>query len=256
MPSIEISEEKGVRYLHFGSEWVQGAMRIARPWSLELEYTRELMLPLLLHPDAWPASVLQIGLGAASITRFLHRYRPEARVTVIEILPEVVAAARQFFKLPEESAHLRIQIADGHEFMASTKRRFDLIVVDGFDERGHSGMLDTAPFLHNCRERLAAKGMVAVNLLRSFGGIPASVARIREAFDHVLVLPPSAAGNIVAIAARGAPTLLPADGLHAAALRLKSRTGLDLTPTVARIRTGGSHLLSWTSPTARGRTPQ
>jgi spermidine synthase len=256
MPSIEISEEKGVRYLHFGSEWVQGAMRIARPWSLELEYTRELMLPLLFHPDAWPASVLQVGLGAASVTRFLHRNRPDARVTVVEILPEVVAAARQFFKLPEESTRLRIQIADGHEFMASTKRRFDLIVVDGFDERGHAGMLDTAPFLHNCRERLAAGGMVTVNLLRSFGGIPASVARIREAFEHLLVLPPSEAGNIVVVAARDAPPLLSAERLQAAALRLKARTGLDLAPTVARIRAGGAHLLSWASPTARSRTSQ
>ena len=35
--SIEVSEEKGVRYLHFGSDFVQGAMRIARPWALELE---------------------------------------------------------------------------------------------------------------------------------------------------------------------------------------------------------------------------
>ena len=34
--SVDISEEAGVRYLHFGSDWVQGAMRIARPWALEL----------------------------------------------------------------------------------------------------------------------------------------------------------------------------------------------------------------------------
>ncbi|MEP7062594.1 MAG: spermidine synthase, partial [Betaproteobacteria bacterium] len=29
--SIEVSEEDGVRYLHFGTHWIQGAMRIARP---------------------------------------------------------------------------------------------------------------------------------------------------------------------------------------------------------------------------------
>jgi hypothetical protein len=40
---IDISEQAGVRYLHFGSTWIQGAMRIARPWNLELEYTREMM---------------------------------------------------------------------------------------------------------------------------------------------------------------------------------------------------------------------
>ena len=53
--TIEISEAAGVRQLHFGSEWIQGAMRIARPWALELEYTREMMSALLLQTrPAWP----------------------------------------------------------------------------------------------------------------------------------------------------------------------------------------------------------
>ena len=119
MSGITISEERGVRYLHFGSAWVQGAMRIARPWSLELEYTRDLMFPLLLRPEPdWPASVLQIGLGSASVTKFLYRNRPEARITVIEILPEVVATARQYFKLPEDSKRVHIEIGDGHDYVA------------------------------------------------------------------------------------------------------------------------------------------
>ena len=41
--------DAGVRYLHFGSEWVQGAMRIRRPFALELAYTREMLAGLLLH---------------------------------------------------------------------------------------------------------------------------------------------------------------------------------------------------------------
>ena len=54
--AITISEERGVRYLHFASPWIQGAMRIARPYRLELEYTRDLMLPLLLRPSPeWPS---------------------------------------------------------------------------------------------------------------------------------------------------------------------------------------------------------
>ena len=77
--SIEVSEEAGVRYLHFGSRWVQGAMRLQRPWALELEYTREMLLPLVLRPDPdWPKSVLLIGLGAGSLVKFLYRHRPRA----------------------------------------------------------------------------------------------------------------------------------------------------------------------------------
>ncbi len=237
MATIEIREERGVRYLHFGTPWIQGAMRIARPWSLELEYTRQLMMPLLLRarPD-WPASVLQVGLGAASVTRFLHRHRPEARLTVVEILPEVVAAARQFFRLPEESPRLRIDIGDGHDFLASSKRRFDLIVVDGFDADGRPGMLDTLPFYLHCHAHLGARGMVAINLLTRRRGIGASVARIREAFDdRVLVLPVTEAGNTVALAATGESIRESLEDLRAGASALKLETGLDLRPTIARM---------------------
>src|SRR5471030_1373698 len=237
MASIEISEERGVRYLHFGSPWVQGAMRIARPWSLELEYTREMMMPLVLRAGApWPACVLQVGLGSASLTRFLHHHRPDAKLTVIEIAPAVVAAARQFFKLPEESPRLRIEIADGHDYMAATRRRFDLILVDAFDDKGRSGMLDSIPFYLNCRARLGEGGMVAVNLLDRHKGAKASLERLRAAFDgRVLELPPCEAGNTVAIAASGAPIRESFDELRAAAASLKENTGLNLLPTLARL---------------------
>jgi hypothetical protein len=47
----------GVRSLHFGSHWIQGAMRIARPYALELDYTRDMMLALLLR------SARRVGRG-------------------------------------------------------------------------------------------------------------------------------------------------------------------------------------------------
>jgi spermidine synthase len=236
LASIEVSEERGVRYLHFGSRWIQGAMRVARPWALELEYTREMMLPLLLREErGWPARILQVGLGSASLTRFIHRHLPQSRMTVVEILPEVVAAARQFFKLPDDPARLRIEIADGHEFMATTRSRYDLILVDGFDDKGRSGMLDTAPFYANCRARLAPHGMLSVNLLTRKRGSSPSIDRLREAFDErVLALPPCNAGNAVAVASEGAVEETFAQ-LRRGAARLKERAGLDLAPTLARI---------------------
>jgi spermidine synthase len=234
---VNVREERGVRYLHLGSEWVQGAMRVARPWALELEYTRELMLPLLLKREhRWPATVLQAGLGAASVTRFLHRHRPRARLTVVEILPEVVAAARASFRLPEESPRLRIVLADACEFVVDARARYDLIVVDGFDEKGRAGMLDSVPFYVACRGRLAPGGMLAVNLLTRRKSAAPSVQRLREAFgEHVLELPPSEPGNVVVVAARDGLDIGPMAGLLADARRLKAETGLDLAPTLARL---------------------
>ncbi len=231
---IVISEARGVRQLHFGSPWVQGAMRIARPWSLEIEYTRQMMAALVLRPGAgWPARVLQVGLGAASVTRFLHRHRPDARIDVVEILPEVVAAARQYFRLPDDPARLRITIGDGHDHLARTRARYDFIIVDGFDGEGRAGMLDTPAFYLNCRARLARSGLAAFNLLDRGRGATAAIGRIGKAFDgHALVLPECAAGNTVVIAGESAPVRGPVEALGDSARELRKRTGLDLLPVV------------------------
>src|SRR5690349_17249339 len=233
--SIEVSEERGVRFLHFGSEFVQGAMRIARPWALELEYTRELLLPLLLRDDP-PASVLQIGLGAASITRFLHRWFPGARSTVVELDERIVTTAREFFKLPPESPHLRIVIGEGHEFVANTRSRFDLIVVDAYDEKGRTGSMDTVEFYAAAYARLTRRGLMSVNLLTRRRGVAASEARMRHVFgENVRVLAPPEAGNTVAIMGVEPPFADSIEDLRARAAELKSRTGLNLLPTLGRM---------------------
>ena len=236
MATIDVSEAKGVRYLHFGSPWIQGAMRIARPHALELEYTRDLMLPLLVRPPPWPATVLQVGLGAASVTRFLRRARPEARLTVVEIDARVVDAARQFFKLPEECAHLRLAIAEGHEWLAGTSRKFDFVIVDGFDERGRPGALDTKAFHLNVCSHLTRTGIVAVNLLARHRGAKPSIERLREAYEgRIQVVPPCESGNVVVLATAGDEVAANFTELRAAALALREASGLDLRPALARI---------------------
>ena len=223
-----------MRFLHFGSDYVQGAMRIARPWALELEYTRELLLPLLLREA--PASVLQIGLGAASLTRFLHRHYPAARSTVVEMDPRVITTAREFFKLPEESPHLRIVVGEGHDFIAGAGGRFDLIVVDGYDEKGRTGTLDTTAFYSAARARLSRHGLMSMNLLTRRRGVAATEARMREVFeDNVVVLPPPEAGNTVAIMGAQPPIADSLDELRDRAARLSEATGLNLQASLARL---------------------
>jgi spermidine synthase len=235
--TIEVSEEKGVRYLHFGSHWIQGAMRIGRPWSLELEYTRHMMVPLLLRNDAsWPRTVLVIGLGAASLTRFLCRHRPGATQTIVELEPAVIHAAREHFKLPAESARMRIEIADGVDYVAYADREFDLILVDGYDAQGRTGMLDSLPFYCNCQARLSDRGIVAANLLTRNHGIRGSFERMRAAFaGRALALPKCASGNVVILGVTGDPVEITGVDLARRARGLRSETGLNLLPTVTRM---------------------
>ncbi len=234
--SIDISEEAGVRYLHFGSSWIQGAMRIARPFALELDYTREMMVPLLLHDADWPRRVLQIGLGAASVTKFLHRHRPRATITVVEIDPRVEAAARQFFKLPDDPARIDIRCGDGADFVIETRQRYDLILVDGFDAAARSGRLDSLPFYLDCRARLAEDGQLCVNLLSRRKDFRQSVKRLEQAFDgHAVAFTSCDSGNAIALAAIPPTPATTLAQLKAAASQLRRDTGLNLQPTLARL---------------------
>ncbi len=234
--SIEVSEEAGVRYLHFGSPWVQGAMRIARPWSLELEYTRDMMMALLLRPSRrWPRTALLIGLGAASLTKFLYLNRPHSTLTVVEIDAAVVRAAAQFFRLPIDPRRIAIEIGDGHDFVAAADRAFDLILVDGFDAKSGIGNLGSLPFYRSCRARLSRRGVLVANFLNA-RGLAQSLDRMSEAFSgRALALPHCASGNVIALAASGAPIALSLDEMRSAARRLKVETGLDLLPTLSRL---------------------
>ncbi|MBD5803977.1 Spermidine synthase [Azoarcus sp. Aa7] len=239
---IDISEDGGVRYLHFGSEWVQGAMRIRRPNALELAYTREMMAGLLLREaEEWPRTALVIGLGAASLTRFLHHHCPQTRTQVIEIEPRVVAAARQFFKLPDEDERLAIHVGDGVRYVMETERKFDLILVDGFDRNARAGALDTAPFYAAARTRLSEQGLMSVNLFGRSRGFRASVERIVTAFDdRAIAFPSCDSGNVVAFGAAGDGIDIPVTELRERARALKEKAGLDLGPTVTRLEQAGS----------------
>lgn len=242
MASIDISEEKGVRYLHFGSEWVQGAMRIARPNNLELAYTREMMAGLLMRDETvWPRNVLLVGLGAASLTKFCYWKLPKTRITVVEINPGVVAAARQFFKLPPEDERLRIEIGDGVDFMCAGHSMYDYILVDGYDENAKVGALDSLPFYQACRARLSESGLLGVNLFGRARRYGPSLQRMSEAFDKRTVAFPSCdSGNVIAFAARGEAVELDAAMLRRRAAQLAQDTGLDLRPTVSRLEEAGT----------------
>lgn len=239
---IEVSEDAGVRYLHFGSDWVQGAMRIRRPNSLELLYTREMMACQLLRQDSsWPRRALLIGLGAASLTKHFYYYLPHCHFTVVEINPQVVAVARQMFKLPQEAeGRFELVVGDGAAYVAEASEHFDAILVDGFDPDARAGALDTTVFYRNCRELLSEQGLFVTNLLGRSRGFAASVQRIADAFEQrTLVFPSCDSGNTIAFAATGETIALSSAELKARALALKEESGLNLLPTLARISEAG-----------------
>lgn len=235
---IEISEQAGVRSLHFGSDWVQGAMRIRRPFSLELAYTREMMACLLLRPDAgWPRRALLIGLGAGSLAKFIHCQLPHTKTTVVEIDPRIAPMAQEHFRLPVDPQRMKIVIADGADYVERARGHFDLILVDGFGPDARPRRLDSAEFYNAARALLSPVGLFVCNLLGRSRGFAASSRRIDQAFGgRSTVFPSCDSGNAIAFAVAGEPIDVSLEEMRDRATELKRSTGLDLRPTISRLQ--------------------
>lgn len=227
--AVTLSESDGVRYLHFGTVWVQGAMRLADPYYLELEYQQQMMAPLLFVPR--PGQVLQLGLGAAALTKFCYRNLPASRVRVVDIDAAVIRVARQWFALPPDDERLEVVRADAAAHLRRSKAGADWLHVDLYDAAARGPVYDDVPFYRACRAALRPGGIAAFNL---FGrSLQPSTQAIAEAFGpRWLRLPRSAAGNTVVLAFADAPgpaqsaLSWPVDELQRRADAIESRHGL------------------------------
>jgi spermidine synthase len=230
-----------VRYLHFGSEWIQGAMRLARPDQLELEYQQQMMGPLLFLPQ--PHRVLQLGLGAAALTRFCHRHLPRAHVTVVELSAAVVEVARQWFGLPMPDERLTVALADARTFIGAPEQRstWDWLQVDLYDRAARGPVYDDPAFYRLCRNALRSPGIAAFNLFGSRFG--PSFERIAAAFDQrAVVLPATAAGNRVVLAFAGPPLHLEWAILRRQARWIRSEFDLPAARWLAGLREQGDSI--------------
>jgi spermidine synthase len=222
---VGVSEEGGVRYLHLGNDAVQSAMRISRPFDLELAYTRAMMACLLLHPG--PQRLCMIGLGGGSIAKFVHRHLPSIQTHVIELNPRVVAAARTMFGLPRNDTRLKVELGDGAVFVGTARSYTDLLLVDGFDSLAQVEALATRPFYDRAVGALRPGGILVVNLLYDDPGLDRYLKRIEHACPGgTLCLEAETEPNLIVFGFRDPPQAWRWDVLQRRAAHLKRTTGL------------------------------
>lgn len=234
-----VSEHDGVRYLHLGTPWVQGAMRIRTPAKIELEYVQRMMVWTLLRPPAEVARghAVQLGLGAGAITRFCHGTM-KMRCTAVEINPEVIAACRAFFRLPDDGPRLAVRPMDAQRWLDEAEPgSAEVLCVDLYDHEAASPVLDSADFYRACAQVLADGGVMTVNLFGRDARFERSLQRIAAAFAGGTVFPlrPTREGNTIVAAIRHG-VLPERDELQARAQQIDTRYGLPARKWLRMIR--------------------
>lgn len=207
LPAVNFFDYGDMRFLHLASPAVQGSMKISQPFDIHLDYQQR-MMAWLLGTDLTHVSnqhAMQLGLGAASLTKFCH-HQLQMQTTAVELNPQVIATCRRWFHLPEDNDKLQVLLADAAEIasQATWHGRIDALQVDLYDQDAARPVLDSEDFYRDCRALLTATGCMAVNLFGEACNTDESIQKITAVFGTHAVwsFKPTAAGNTIVLAWR------------------------------------------------------
>jgi spermidine synthase len=155
--------------------------------------------------------MLMIGCGGGTLGTMLAR--AGRSVTIVDINPESIALAHQYFSLPQ---HVTCHVEDGATFLVRSQALFDAIIIDAFIDERVPPHLCSVDFFQVVRRRLAPAGCVFMNVFLQHGSdLSADVIAGRMAHAgfavRVLVTPGLVERNAIvmggAVAGLRVPTL-------------------------------------------------
>lgn len=117
-----------------------------------------------------PESILMLGLAGGTAFRILRHLLPDARLTAVDIDPDIIELAREHMEL--DHLGIEIHISDAYEWMRGNERKFDVVIDDIY----LAGKCDVfRPFawdeeiVADLRQAMALGGILAVNLVTGAG---------------------------------------------------------------------------------------
>ena len=229
MEPVTFSESGGIRYLHFGTDLIQGAMRMRDPDEIYLEYNQQMMAWLLFLETRPGMRVAQLGLGTGALTKFQHRHCPAVKTTVVELNPAVIVSARSMFFTPDDDRRLETLQTDAKAFVKSSryKNQFDAVQVDLYDAICDGPAASSLEFYKGCFNILKSPGVMTVNLFSRHKSFDINLKNICEAFDNrVLLFPESHDCNVVALAFKGPKLEVEWNDVAKRAKLIMDKTGL------------------------------
>jgi spermidine synthase len=140
-----------------------------------------------------PKNILLIGGGAFTLPREIINFFPATAVEVVEKDPQLKSISERFFGL-KPNKRLKIIFGDGREYLNSTSKLYDLILIDAFTHNVIPPPLSTVEFAEIINKHLSPKGITSVNIISAYHGpqdnvIKQQYATYKSVFKHVHVFP-------------------------------------------------------------------
>lgn len=109
--------------------------------------------------------ILVLGVAGGSVIKTLaEEIKCKGHITGVEIDPAVIAIANDYFGL-NRIPNVEIIIDDAFEFVLKTKNRYDLIIIDIFQDLTMPNFLFEEFFIHRINYLLRKEGFILFNTM-------------------------------------------------------------------------------------------
>jgi spermidine synthase len=191
----------GIRTLRFGQHGPrQSVVKKGDLDYLGLPYAKSAMIGLVFTEQL--DRILVLGVGAGNIPMFLRKHYSDAQIDVIDIDPQIIALAKEYFNLLEDR-RLHAYAQDGREFIENVQKPYDLIFLDAYTAAGIPKHLASKEFLLTLKKALKPSGAIVANMWSTPKANPLYKSMLRtyqEVFHEVYTLRVPTAGNKILIA--------------------------------------------------------
>ncbi len=109
--------------------------------------------------------ILVLGVAGGSVIKTLvDEIKYKGKITGVEIDPEIINIANTYFKL-NKVKNLEIVIDDAFEFVLKTKTKYDLIIIDIFQDTTMPNFLFETFFINRICSLLKSRGFILFNTM-------------------------------------------------------------------------------------------
>jgi spermidine synthase len=127
-------------------------------------------------------SVLILGLGTGTYATQCEKYYGISQIDGVEIDEKIVELAYEYFDLP---ACVTPHIADGRAFLDRCEKKYDVIMVDAYQDITIPFQMSTTEFFTMVKEHLEPDGVMVVNLNMHSGDADSINAHLSDTIASV-----------------------------------------------------------------------
>jgi len=157
---IEVRQWQQYRWLHLGDKSVQALMKTDAVEQVVLPNIQALLAVLLFCPK--PKHLLNLGLGGASLERYLDANWPEVQLTSVESNKKIIELAKDYFYLPGK---VDVKHKPAEQFVQGHTQTYDIILADIFVAANQASCLYDERFYASISKCIKETGVLAINIL-------------------------------------------------------------------------------------------